>query len=484
MLGSIRKFSKSFVAKIFIALIALPFVMWGMGDVFTSGKQNVLVEINNEKISSKEFIEYIQKIELSKKEIENIGKSKIFEDILTNYISEKIISIEGEKKGIQLSDEALKKILLADKTFQKDERFSRVKYEKFLLENGYTAPTYEKFIKNIELKAQLLNYYSGGIRLPEFIVDDIYMKENKIKEIEYLDLSKIYSKKVIKDKDIKDFYEKNKNFFEEEFISFRYLELTPEILTKKQNIDEEYYEKLDKLENDILDGKKFEDLTSDNNNNINKFELINSRKTKENGTVVKNIDEILFEKIFSIKEINFPSFINFNNKFFIAEVTEKKNIVLNLQDKDLQKTISSQLKIRFKLNENKKYIDEIKNKKINENKFQELSKVNDVPLQRIKINGIKDTKKFTAQFLKKIYAYNSKEIFLMSDNILNDNYLVRILSDTNPKINKSSKEYKDYSKKANAEYISKVYKSYDKYINSNYKIDINDRVLERLKNSF
>ena len=72
----------------------------------------------------------------------------------------------------------------------------------------------------------------------------------------------------------------------------------------------------------------------------------------------------------------------------------------------------------------------------------------------------------------------------MSDNILNENYLVRILSDTNPKINKSSKEYKDYSKKANAEYISKVYKSYDKYINSNYKIDINDRVLERLKNSF
>ena len=195
--------------------------------------------------------------------------------------------------------------------------------------------------------ANLVGVYSGGIRLPEFIVDDIYMKENKIKEIEYLDLSKIYSKKVIKDKEIKDFYEKNKNFFEEEFISFRYLELTPEILTKKQNIDEEYYEKLDKLENDILDGKKFEDLTSDNNNNINKFELINSRKTKENGTVVKNIDEILFEKIFSIKEINFPSFINFNNKFFIAEVTEKKNIVLNLQDKDLQKTISSQLKIRF-----------------------------------------------------------------------------------------------------------------------------------------
>ena len=56
MLGSIRKFSKSFVAKIFIAIIALPFVLWGMGDVFTSGKQNVLVEINDEKISNSEML--------------------------------------------------------------------------------------------------------------------------------------------------------------------------------------------------------------------------------------------------------------------------------------------------------------------------------------------------------------------------------------------------------------------------------------------
>ena len=98
MLGSIRKFTKSFVAKIFIAIIALPFLLWGMGDVFRSGKQNVLVEINDEKISTKEFITYIQKIKLSKKEIENIGKSKILDHILTNYISEKIINIESKKK--------------------------------------------------------------------------------------------------------------------------------------------------------------------------------------------------------------------------------------------------------------------------------------------------------------------------------------------------------------------------------------------------
>ena len=49
MLSSIRKFSKSFLAKIFVAIIALPFILWGVGDIFREGKQNVIVEINKEK---------------------------------------------------------------------------------------------------------------------------------------------------------------------------------------------------------------------------------------------------------------------------------------------------------------------------------------------------------------------------------------------------------------------------------------------------
>ena len=220
MFGSIRKFSKSFLAKIFIAIIALPFLLWGMGDVFRSGKQNVLVEINDEKISSKEFVAYIQKIKLSKSEIERVGKSKIFDDILTNYISEKIIRIEGEKKGIQLTDVALKKILTETRNFQKDNKFSRIKYEKFLLENGYTAATYERYIKNIELKCQLLKYYSGGIKLPEFIIDELFIKENQIKNLEYINLNEIYKNKIIDENEIKKTYEENKDFFKERFISF------------------------------------------------------------------------------------------------------------------------------------------------------------------------------------------------------------------------------------------------------------------------
>ena len=48
MLGPIRKFSSSIYAKVFLIIVIMPFIFWGMGPVFQSGKKNVIVEkINN-----------------------------------------------------------------------------------------------------------------------------------------------------------------------------------------------------------------------------------------------------------------------------------------------------------------------------------------------------------------------------------------------------------------------------------------------------
>ena len=61
MLTSIGKFSKSLVLKIFVGIIILPFVFWGMGDVFRGGNKNVIASIDSEKVSTQEFVEYIQR---------------------------------------------------------------------------------------------------------------------------------------------------------------------------------------------------------------------------------------------------------------------------------------------------------------------------------------------------------------------------------------------------------------------------------------
>ena len=91
--------------------------------------------------------------------------------------------IESKKKGIILTDLGLKNIIISDKSFQRENKFLRVEYEKFLLKNGYSAPTYEKYIKGLEIKAQLLNFYSGGIKLPDFIIEDFFIKTTTQKKL-------------------------------------------------------------------------------------------------------------------------------------------------------------------------------------------------------------------------------------------------------------------------------------------------------------
>tara|TARA_Y100001970_G_scaffold270488_1_gene364438 strand:- start:2306 stop:3673 length:1368 start_codon:yes stop_codon:yes gene_type:complete len=455
-----------------------------MGDIFSSGKQNVVVEINKEKINSKEFVNYLQKVNLTKDDVEAIRQGKLLDDILNNYVSEKIVDIEAKKKGIQLSDQSLKEIILNDKSFHNNGKFSRTKYEKFLLEKGFTAPVYERYIKSIELKGQLLNYYSGGLKLPKFIINEQFIKENKTKEIEFLNLSKIYSKNKILENDIQKFYDENISFFKEKFISFRYLKMLPEYLTEKKEYDEDYYKKIDEIENDILDGKSFVDIVSGNEKYIKEINLVNSRKIGKDGSNELKINDIVFNKVFEINEKNTPNFINNENDYYIVEVYDEKIITLTLEDEELKNTIISQLQIRHKLNKNKEIIDKINENNFNKNDMINLSNSKKVLIEKAVLKGINDTKLFEKKLIEKIYDHNVNETFLISDTILQKNYIVFIAKENVPIIKDKLKDYQKHVNKARSNYISKIYKSYDSYINNTYKIDVNQKVLERIKNSF
>ena len=87
MLNSIRKFSSSPYAKILMAIVILPFVLWGMGDVFRGGNINTIVEIDNKKIPTQEFVNHINRLNLQG---ENLSE-EIFQQELTNFIAKNIL---------------------------------------------------------------------------------------------------------------------------------------------------------------------------------------------------------------------------------------------------------------------------------------------------------------------------------------------------------------------------------------------------------
>ena len=296
-------------------------------------------------------------------------------------------------------------------------------------------------------------------------------------------MEKIYSKKEITTKEYEEFYEKNKNFFQDKFLTFRYLELTPQALIDKNDFNEDFFKEIEKIENDILDGKEFEQIALLNKNNIKKVNKINSKKLKENGDVF-NIDNKLLAEIFKIEKINIPTFINFENKFIVGEILNIENKILDINNQNVKETITKQLKILNLIQENASLSVKISEKKFGEKEMMELSKKYNVPIEKIKIKNILDDSKFSKVLLEQIYSFSSGQIFTVTDYpIAKKNFLVKIDNEIDPPINRSTDIYRKYAEKANADYISKVYKSYDSYINSIYKININEKVLERLINS-
>ena len=165
MLSSLRKFSETIIAKIFIALIALSFVFWGINDFFRSSYSNSVAEIDGEEISFNQFINEFNKI-IRNNNIES-GKVAISRNIhilaISNIVSEKLLKNHSKKLGVIIDDTTIAIEIKNNREFKDKESFSRTKYEKFLLEKNINSKILEDQIDRNLKKKIITESISGFI---------------------------------------------------------------------------------------------------------------------------------------------------------------------------------------------------------------------------------------------------------------------------------------------------------------------------------
>jgi len=214
MISKLRSFSSSKLAIVLVVIIIIPFVFWGMGSVFRGGNTNNVAKINNKTISTQDFVDHINQSKLTNEVIKKNIKNNILEEILSELISNKLLDMEINDLKVSISEVSLVNTIKSNEVFFDDKNnFSRLKYEKFLLENNLSAPGFESRLKKQELKKNLFDYISGGIKSPYFLKNKIYMHETKEVELDYFDLNNSYNTEVSTieiDEFIKDNQEKLK----------------------------------------------------------------------------------------------------------------------------------------------------------------------------------------------------------------------------------------------------------------------------------
>ncbi len=475
MLNSIRKFSGTIFAKILLVIVTIPFVLWGMGGVFSSGNTNSLGKINNFNISTQDFMDHLRSSRIEEKLIKENLNNNILEELLTQMISKKLIDLEIKDFNIIVSEKALVNKLKKNKEFLDEKKnFSRIEYEKFLLSNNISANRYESILKESELRENLFKYISGGIKSPYFLTNNIYKNENKNITIQFINLEKLYkSRDKFTNEEIKKFINENKDTLKKDYVDFSYAKITPKNLIGSEEYNKEFFSKIDEIENKISNQEKFNQIIIDYKlDKVTRKDFISS----ENNDVVDN-------EIYKARNEGSLFLDDKEEYFLLVEIESVKSRLPSFDDSDFLNKVRTNLYNKNKYEFNKALIEKINSKNFNDNDFKKMGNDTNNTIKDLKLKSINDRNKFTSESLEIIYSLPKNNYSIIADH-KNNIYLAKIVDIKIKNITENDKDFNEYNSLSIGKTKNDIYTTYDNFLNSKYNIKINEKTLERVKNYF
>ena len=470
MIGSFRNFAKTKLAGVFVFIMIIPFVFWGMGSMFSSGNTNTIAKINESNISTEEFIDYLNNSGIPQNTIRENLNDNIIEEILSTVVSAKILDLEIEEYDLIISKETLLKMIKKNKNFLDEQgNFQRIKYEKFLLENNQTAPQFELRLKNRELQKNLFSFVGAGTVTPNFLIKKLYEEENRKLEIDYINLNTFYKNKdSFTDNDIKKFLEDNKNDLKVEYIDFNYSIINPKNLVGVDEFNQAFFDKIDQIEIDISNELPFESI-------VTNFDL-KSKKIKDFRFTYDKND--LEKKIFEARNNKFD-IIEFKDDYILYKIIKSEQRSPSLDDPVIKEEVLGLMYEKNKYEYNRDLIKKIDEKNFNDKNFVEMGSNK---IENLLLNSVKDNKKFDIKAVELMYSLPVNSFTLINDEMSNI-YLAKIKNFQNETMENNDK-INEYASKQNSNLKNDMLKSYDLYLNSRYDVTLNQKTIERVKNFF
>ena len=472
MLNTLRNFSKTKLAGVLIGIIVIPFVFWGMGSVFSGGNTNNIAKINNETISTQEFLNYINQTRMDNEYIKENIDNKVIEKIVSSIVSIKLLDMEINDLNIMITDKTLANKIKNNEVFLDDKKqFSRIKYEKFLLENNITAPDFEIRFRNEELKKKLFAYVGGGIKSPYFLNNKIYINKNKEVEIKYLDLDTVYNTET-PETEIEQFIKDNEENLKEEVIDFSYAKITPSNLIDSDEFNNEFFKKIDEIENSILNDSSIEDIRKIYDL---KIEYLSNYNNED-----KNNE--IFKEIYEKRNDEKIQLLDKNDYYLLFEVTKINKVLPSKSEIKFIERVKENLILKKKYEYNKDLFQKIQDKKFNNDEFVKISK-NGENLLNETIKSLDDNSIFDKDSVSLIYSLPENSfVLLTNDN--NKIFLAKVNKIYTKNLPKNDIENSEYLEISNNKIVEEIYSSYDLALSKKYKVKVFQNTLDRIKNNF
>ena len=179
-----------------------------------------------------------------------------------------------------------------------------------------------------------------------------------------------------------------------------------------------------------------------------------------------------------------PEVLKVDNKYFLVEINSIEKNSKPISDPDVLKIINAQLNFQNKIKNNSSIVKDISMGGFDESKMEKFSNDNNLELKEYRISSLQQNEIFLEGIVKRIFLMKDGEVDLITDSTLTKNFLIFAVKTDYKKIKKNSNEFEQYEAKARLHLINKIYKTFDENLNKKYKVELNKRTIDRVKNSF
>ncbi|OZB73698.1 MAG: hypothetical protein B7X37_07910 [Halothiobacillus sp. 14-55-98] len=241
MLMDLRERIQGWIAYAIIGLISIPFVLWGVGEYFSGGKNQPVAEVDGLPISQQAFEQAVS--QQRQAIIQKLGGSvsaemlqslNLDQQVLDQMINERVLRVFVQKAGFRAPDAVVADLIRSEPAFKTDGAFDVKKYEAFVAARGTTVANFEAGLKQDIVMQTLENAISESTIVTAPELDQIVKLRDQTREIGMVRLDRARVVDTVAaptDGAIEAYYAAHKGeFIRPERVKLRYIELSPKTL--------------------------------------------------------------------------------------------------------------------------------------------------------------------------------------------------------------------------------------------------------------
>ncbi len=222
MLDAIRNHTQGWLAKLILALITIPFALFGIDSYLNRAGGNVAIaKIDSAKISVQEYGNAMENVrnrlqsEGQKVDAQMLESPAFKQSVLDGLIARYLVTSEIQKRKFTITDEQLSQHILSMPEFQENGKFSEELYQKTLAQNKLSATKFESSIRSDMAGQQAREGLAKLAFVPTAVSDQTLQFVHQQRDVSTAEIktASFISQVKVTPEDVKAYYEQHKDKF-------------------------------------------------------------------------------------------------------------------------------------------------------------------------------------------------------------------------------------------------------------------------------